>query len=82
MYKENQGENFHGQRSKLNIELSKKLARCYVWSIDLYLRFRDLDTKKIVASKCGARDRIEKIKWPKKVNNEKVLENIEKSSKH
>ena len=31
--------------SKLNIELKKKLVRCYVWSIDLWLR--DLDTKKL-----------------------------------
>ena len=31
--------------SKLNIELKKKLVRCYVWSIVLWLR--DMDTKKI-----------------------------------
>ena len=34
--------------SKLNIELKKKLVKCYVWSIALY-GSRDLDTKKIWA---------------------------------
>ena len=32
--------------STLNIQLNKKLVRCYVWSIALY-GSRDLDTKKI-----------------------------------
>ena len=46
MHKDNQDENYHCQRSinrkksfltrKLNIELRKKLVRCYVWSIALY----------------------------------------------
>ena len=33
-------------RSKLNIELKKKLVSCYVWSI-AQIWLRDLDTKKI-----------------------------------
>ena len=38
--------------SKLNIELTNKLVRCYVCSIALYL-LRDLDTKKIGAEVFG-----------------------------
>jgi hypothetical protein len=34
--------------SKLNIEIRKKLIRCYVWSIALYV-LRDLVTDKIGA---------------------------------
>ena len=37
--------------SKLNIELKKKLVRCYVWSISVWLR--DMDTKKIEAEVFG-----------------------------
>ena len=84
MYKGNKDENCHGQRSiqhkiitltcKLNIELKKKLIRCYVWNIVLYgsetWTLRKLERKYLESS--------EMWNWMKmqKITNEELLERI------
>ena len=61
LHKANQDKNYHGQRSIqkenisllrswLNIELKKKLVRCYIWSIVWLI---DLDTKKMETETLG-----------------------------
>ena len=60
--------------SKLNIELWKKLVRCYVWSIALYgsetWTLRKLGLKYLEGFEMWRWRRMEKIKWPQKVTNE------------
>jgi hypothetical protein len=47
--------------STLNLELRKKLVKCYVWSIVLYgaetWTFRAVDQKHLESFKCGAGER-------------------------
>ena len=66
--------------SKLNIELKKKLVRCYVWSIALYgsetWTQRKLERKYLESFEMWCWRRMEKIKWTEKVTNEQVLEGI------
>ena len=66
--------------SKLNIELKKKLVRCYVWSIALYGSdtwiLRTLERKFLESFEMWCWRRMEKIKWSEKVINEQVLERI------
>ena len=65
--------------SKLNIELKKKLVRCYVWSIALY-GSETWTLRKLESFEKWCWERIEKIKWPEKVNNEQVLERTEEDT--
>ena len=60
--------------SKLNIELKKKLVRCYVLE-HCFIWRRDLDTKKIGAELFGELWNLvlEKIKYSEKVTNEQIL---------
>ena len=66
--------------SKLNIELGKKLVRCYVWNIDLYGSYtwtlRKLEWKYLKSFEMWCWRRMEKIKWSEKVINEVVLDGI------
>ena len=67
---------------KLNIELKKKLVRCYVWSIALYgsetLTLRKLKRKYLESFEM----RMEKIKWSEKVTNKQVLNLIGEKRTH
>ena len=62
--------------SKLNIELKKKLVRCYVWSIALYgsetWTLRKLECKYLESFGTWCWRRMEKIKLSEKVTNEQV----------
>jgi hypothetical protein len=66
--------------SNLNIELNKKLVRCYVWSIALYgsetWKLRKLERKYFESFEMWFWRRMEKIKWPEEVTNEQVLDRI------
>jgi hypothetical protein len=70
--------------SKLNIELKKKMVRCYVWSIALYgsetWTIRKLECKYLESFEIWCWRRMEKIKWPEKVTNEQVLDRIEEDT--
>ena len=70
---------------KLKIELSKKLVKCYVWSIDLYgsetWTLRKLERKYLESFEIWCWRRMEKIKWSEKVTNEQVLEREEDTYK-
>ena len=67
--------------SKQNIELRKKLDRCYVWNITLYgsetWKLRKLKWKYLESFQMCCWRRMEKIKWLDEVTNEQVLEHIE-----
>ena len=91
MQKGNYNENCHCQRSihrkmsfltcKLNIELKKKLVRCYVWNIALYSSeetwtLRKLERKYLETFEMWCWGRMEKIKWSEKITNEQVLDRI------
>ena len=63
---------------KLNIELKKKLVRCYVWSVALYgsetWTLTKLERKYLESFEMWCWRRMEKIKWSEKITNEQVLE--------
>ena len=63
--------------SNLNIELKKKLVRCYVWSISLYgsdtWTLRKLERKYLESFEMWYCRRMEKIKWSEKVTSKQVL---------
>ena len=67
--------------SNLNIELRKKLVRCYIWSIALYgsetWTLRKLEQKYLERFEMWCWRRMEKIKWSDKVANEQVIDRIE-----
>ena len=66
---------------KLNIELKKKLVRCYVLSIALCGSetwiVRKLERRYLESFEMWCWRREEKIKWSEKETNEQVLERIE-----
>jgi len=72
---------FHKKRdlftSTLDLELRKKLAKCYVWSIALYgaetWTFRAVDQKHLESFEMWCWRRMEKIIWTDHVRNEVVL---------
>jgi hypothetical protein len=61
----------------LDLELRKKLVKCYVWSIALYgaetWTLRAIDQKHLKSFKMWGWRRIEKISWTNHVKNEDVL---------
>jgi hypothetical protein len=63
--------------STLNLELSRKLVKCYVWSIALYggetWTLRALDQKHLESFEMWCWRRMEKISWTDHVRNEEVL---------
>jgi hypothetical protein len=66
--------------SKLDLELRKKLAECYIWSIALYgaetWTLRKLDQKYLESFGMWCWRRIEKISWTNRVNKETVLPRV------
>jgi len=63
--------------SALDLELRKKLVKCYIWSIALYgadtWTLRAVDQKHLKSFKMWCWRRMEKINWTDHVRNEEVL---------
>jgi hypothetical protein len=63
--------------STLDLELRKKLVKCYIWSIALYgtetWTIRAVDQKHLERFEMWCRRRMEKIIWTDHVTNEEVL---------
>jgi hypothetical protein len=63
--------------SKMELELRKKLLKCYIWSIALYgaetWTLCAVDQKHLESSEMWCWRRIEKISWTDHVRNEEVL---------
>jgi hypothetical protein len=63
--------------SKMDLELRKKLVKCYIWSIALYgaetWMLRAVDQKHLKSFEMWCWGRMEKISWTERVRNEKVL---------
>ena len=61
----------------LDLELRKKLVKCYIWSITLYdaetWTLRAVDQKHLESSEMWLWRRMEKISWTDHVRNEEVL---------
>ena len=72
---------FHKKRalftSTLDLELRKKLMKCYIWSIALYgdetWTIRAVDQKHLESFEMWCWRRMEKISWTHHVRNEDVL---------
>jgi hypothetical protein len=67
--------------SKLDLELRKKLVKCYIWSIALYdvetWTLRKLDQVYLENFEMWCWRRVEKISWTDRVNNAAVLYKVE-----
>ena len=63
--------------SKLDLNLRKKLVKCYIWSMALYgaetWKLRAIDQKYPESFEMWCWRRMEKISWPVHVRNEEVL---------
>ena len=63
--------------SKLDLNLRKKLVKCYVWSMDLYVAetwtHGATDQKRLESFEMWCWRRMEKISWTDHVRNEEVL---------
>jgi len=63
--------------STLDLELGKKLVKCYIWSIALYgaetWTLRAIDQKHLESFEMWFWRRMEKISWTYRVRNEEVL---------
>jgi hypothetical protein len=63
--------------SKLDLNLRKKVVKCYIWSIALYgaetWTLRKIDQKYLESSEMLCWRRMEKISWTDRVGNEEVL---------
>ena len=61
----------------LDLNLRKKLIKCYIWSMALYgaetWTFRAADQKYVESSEMWCWRRMKKISWTDHVRNEKVL---------
>jgi hypothetical protein len=68
--------------STLDLELRKKLLKCYIWSISLYgaetWTLRAADQKHLESFKMWCWRKIEKISWTDHVRNEDVLLRVKK----
>jgi hypothetical protein len=66
--------------SKLDLNLRKKLIKCYIWSIALYgaetWTIRKIDQTYLESFKMWCWRRIEKISWADRVRNEEVLHGV------
>jgi hypothetical protein len=66
--------------SKLDLELGKKLVKCYIWSIALHgvetWTLRKVDQKYLESFEMCCWRRMEKISWTDLVNNEAVLHRV------
>ena len=63
--------------SKLDLNLRKKLVKCYVWGMALYgaetWTLRATDHKRLESYEMWYWRRMEKISWTDRVKNEEVL---------
>ena len=63
--------------SKLDLNLRKKLIKCYIWSMALYgaetWTLQAADQKYLQSTKMWCWRRMEKISWTNRVRNEEVL---------
>jgi len=63
--------------STLDLELRKKVVKCYIWSIALYgnetWMLRAVDQKHLEIFEMWCWRRMEKISWTDRVRNEEVL---------
>ena len=68
--------------STLDLELKKKLVKCYVWSVALYgaetWTLRAVDQKHLESFEMWCWRRMEKISWTDHVRNEDVLLRVKK----
>jgi hypothetical protein len=66
--------------SKLDLNLRKKLVKCYIWSIDFYgaetWTLRKADQKYVESFEMWCWRRMEKISWTDRVRNEDVLHRV------
>jgi hypothetical protein len=66
--------------SKLDLELRKKLMKCYIWSIALSgvetWTLRKLDQKYLEGFEMWCWRRMENVSWTDRVNNEAVLHRV------
>jgi hypothetical protein len=66
--------------SKRDLNLSKKLVKCYIWSIALYgaetWTLRKVDHKYLESFEMWCWRRMEKIIWTDRVSNEEVLHRV------
>jgi hypothetical protein len=62
---------------KLDLNLRKKLVKCYIWSVALYgaekWTLRKMDQKYLESFEMWCWRRMEKISWTDRVRNEDVL---------
>jgi hypothetical protein len=67
---------------KLDLNLRKKLVKCYMWSIALYgaetWTLRTVDQKYLQSFEMWLWRRMEKMIWNDRVRNEEVLERVKK----
>ena len=70
--------------STLDLELRKKLVKCYIWSIALYgaetWTLRAVDQKHLESFEMWCWRRMEKISWTEHVRNEEVLLRVKEQS--
>jgi hypothetical protein len=66
--------------SKLELNLRKKLVKCYIWSVALYgadtWTLRKVDQKYLESFEMCCWRRMEKISWTDRVRNEEVLHRV------
>jgi hypothetical protein len=66
--------------NKLNVNLRKKLVKCYIWSTALYsaetLMLQKIDQKCVESFEMWCWRRVEKISWTDHVRNEEVLHRV------
>jgi hypothetical protein len=66
--------------SQLDLRLTKKLVKCYIWSIALYgaetWTVRKVDQKYLESFEMWCWRRIEKISWTDRVRNVEVLHRV------
>ena len=71
--------------STLDLELRKKIVKCYIWSIALYgaetWTLRAVDQKHLESSETWCWRRMEKISWIVHVRNEEVLLRVKEQRK-
>ncbi len=71
--------------SKLDKDLRKKLARCFVWNVALYgaetWTMKREDEKRLEAFEMWVWRRMERISWMDRVTNEEVLDRVQEKRK-
>jgi hypothetical protein len=59
--------------TKMDLELKKKLVKCYIWCITENWALRAVDQKQLESFEMWCWRRVEKISWTDRVRNEEVL---------